>query len=109
MARKLSPKPAMCRKAWGWARLPRIGDRVVHGMARHTGFVGSTHWRSTTWTPKMVSIALGSGLVRPCEMTEYMMNSSGSWSSSGRQPANGLMPRSLNSSCWPTATSPGRP
>ena len=32
-------------------------------------------------------------------MTEYMMNSSGSWSRSGRHPANGLIPRSLNSSC----------
>ena len=29
-------------------------------------------------------------------MTEYMMNSSGSWRRSGRQPASGLMPRSLN-------------
>ena len=35
-------------------------------------------------------------------MTEYMMNSSGIWSRSGKQPANGLMPRSLNSSCWAT-------
>ena len=56
----------------------------------------------TTWMPKTVSIAVGSTLVSPFWMTEYMMNSSGIWSSSGRQPASGLMPRSLKSSCCAT-------
>ena len=60
------------------------------------------HCRSTTWTPKTVSIAVGSTLVRPFWMTEYMMNRRGSCRSSGRQPASGLTPRSLNSSCWAT-------
>ena len=52
--------------------------------------------------PKIDSIAVGSWLVSPCWMTEYMMNSSGIWSRSGRQPASGLMPRSFISSCWAT-------
>ena len=38
MARKLSPKPAMCRKAWGWARLPRMG--TVASTQGAYGFVG---------------------------------------------------------------------
>ena len=56
----------------------------------------------TTWWPKTTSIAVGFTLVSPFWMTEYMMNSSGIWRRSGRQPASGLMPRSFISSCWAT-------
>ncbi len=61
-----------------------------------------TQVKGTTWTPKTSSIAVGLTLVSPFWMTEYMMNRSGIWSSSGRQPASGLTPRSLNNSCWAT-------
>ena len=75
------------------------GPRLASGTPAALRFV---HVSGTTWTPKTVSIAVGSTLVRPCWMTEYMMNSRGIWSRSGKQPASGLMPRSLNSSCWAT-------
>ena len=44
-------------------------------------------------------------LVRPFWMTEYMMNSSGNWSSSGRQPAGGVdAALACMSSCWAMRT-----
>ena len=50
---------------------------------------------SPTLNPKTLSMAVGSGLVRPLEITVYIGISTMNCNSVGRQPPNGLTPRDL--------------
>ena len=80
------------------SRPPSHGTTVsTHGFMLSYAVVPRplTQFRSAAWKPKTVSIADGSGFVRPFWITVYMGMSTMNCSRVGRQPLRGLTPRDL--------------
>src|SRR5450759_3818995 len=100
-ARALTPRTKTTRfklkRTCGCPTLIPKTTVLMHGAALSTTPLTTLgQWIvGTRSTPKTLSMALGSKLVRPSRMTQYIGKSRPICSRDGRQPAVGLTPRSL--------------